>query len=239
MGQYHYLVNLDKREFVHPHEVGNGLKLWEQTTGNLPAVLIALLAVSSGRGGGDFNESHNYDPHANPDGIVGRWGGDRIAIVGDYVEASDLPAEFGADTIQDRCIGEGDHDPLTYLQEDLSTLEAQPFPNADHAALLRGQIAALQRLPRYTNISALVRRFLEAELQIVWLTESGWRQSGERCAVCKRVENLTCPACTGRYPDRQEATYCSCPTVAEAKKDPYGHEWRNIRHRVPPKRALV
>ena len=30
MGQYWKAVNLDKREFVHPHRLGCGLKLWEQ-----------------------------------------------------------------------------------------------------------------------------------------------------------------------------------------------------------------
>jgi hypothetical protein len=30
MGQYHVVVNLTKREFIHPHKLGSGLKLWEQ-----------------------------------------------------------------------------------------------------------------------------------------------------------------------------------------------------------------
>jgi hypothetical protein len=98
MGQYHLIVNLDKMEFIHPHAFGNGLKICEQvfshpSTGQ---ALLILLAVSNGRGGGDLdNES--------PD-IVGRWGGDRIAVVGDYGESADLPSEFNAETIYERCV---------------------------------------------------------------------------------------------------------------------------------------
>ena len=30
MGQYHKLYNVTRKEFVHPHKIGNGLKLTEQ-----------------------------------------------------------------------------------------------------------------------------------------------------------------------------------------------------------------
>ena len=30
MGQYHYTVNLDKKEYLVPHKLGDGLKLLEQ-----------------------------------------------------------------------------------------------------------------------------------------------------------------------------------------------------------------
>lgn len=82
MGQYHILVNLDKREFVHPHDVGLGLRLQEQFSVPLGMgdILLILLAGSNGRGGGDLPE----DP------IVGSWAGDRIAMVGDYGKKGDL-----------------------------------------------------------------------------------------------------------------------------------------------------
>ena len=31
MGQYHYTVNLSKKEFINPHKLGDGLKLLEQS----------------------------------------------------------------------------------------------------------------------------------------------------------------------------------------------------------------
>lgn len=83
MGQYHLTVNLDKQEFLDPHRLGDGLKLVEQFQGANPGVrsaLLALLACSNGRGGGDLPNG----------GIVGRWSGNRIAVVGDYAEPGDI-----------------------------------------------------------------------------------------------------------------------------------------------------
>ncbi len=107
MGQYHIVVNLDKREFIHPHQLGSGLKLWEQMAAHpgTGAALIALLAVSNGRGGGDL--------HDEDDTIVGRWGGDRIAIVGDYAAPADLPAEDDAESIYFECGDDGSYTDIT------------------------------------------------------------------------------------------------------------------------------
>jgi hypothetical protein len=80
MGQYHKVVNLDKKQFLHPHKFGDGLKLREfgcSGEGTLTA-LTALLAAHNGRGGGDFRSD-------SP--LIGSWAGDRIAIVGDYGDA--------------------------------------------------------------------------------------------------------------------------------------------------------
>ena len=101
MGQYHYLVNLDKKQFVHPHQIGNGLKLHEQVGWqySTATVLVMLLAASSrdgGRGGGDFRAEHP---------LVGSWAGDRVAFVGDYAEAEDIPGS-DAPRIYEVCSGE-------------------------------------------------------------------------------------------------------------------------------------
>lgn len=107
MGQYHLVVNLDKREFLDPHPLAAGLKLWEQVA-NFPgtgAALLVLLAVSNGRGGGDLRAP-------DPEGMIGRWGGDRIAVIGDYAESGDLPAEFHAAHIYDACVSEGERGDL-------------------------------------------------------------------------------------------------------------------------------
>lgn len=95
MGQYHILANLDKKEFVHPHDLACGLKLWEQIANNpgTGAALIVLLACSNGRGGGDFMKNE----------MVGSWAGDRIAVVGDYAEDSDLAPEHKAGSIYGYC----------------------------------------------------------------------------------------------------------------------------------------
>jgi len=92
MGQYHLIANLDKREYLYPHEFGDGFKLMEfgQSAGGTLTGLAVLLAATNGRGGGDF-----WDPGVEDiDGLwspTGRWTGDRIAIIGDYFENGDVP----------------------------------------------------------------------------------------------------------------------------------------------------
>jgi len=119
MGQYHMVVNLTKREFIHPHKLGSGLKLWEQiangANGGTGAALLVLLAASNGRGIGDLDVEDNWHgpervdmsgpgpmPESYPEvakRTIGRWAGDQIAVVGDYAEDSDLPPEFKASSI--------------------------------------------------------------------------------------------------------------------------------------------
>lgn len=102
MGQYHVLVNLSKREFVHPYSLGDLFKLREManTPAGMGVAMMILLTCSSGRGGGDFPG----------DSVVGRWAGDRVALVGDYAEDDDLPAEFEASVIFGLCRREGEED---------------------------------------------------------------------------------------------------------------------------------
>lgn len=84
MGQYHILVNLDKREYVHPHELGLGLKQYEHTgfEGSLSDAMYLLSMSSPESGGGDFPKIEN---------VSGRWCGDRIVIVGDYTPENAIP----------------------------------------------------------------------------------------------------------------------------------------------------
>jgi len=86
MGQYHYLINLDKKQVVHPHQIGNGFKLheqigWKYSTATALVMLLASTSKDGGRGGGDFRSGHPF---------IGAWAGDRIAFVGDYGVADDL-----------------------------------------------------------------------------------------------------------------------------------------------------
>jgi hypothetical protein len=79
MGQYYKIVNLDKREYLHPHKCGDGLKLMEfgLSGDGTMACLAILLADGNGRGGGDLDSNHP---------IIGSWAGDRIVITGDYAD---------------------------------------------------------------------------------------------------------------------------------------------------------
>ena len=82
MGQYYKVVNLDKKEWLNPHQLGDGLKLMEfgQSTNGTMTALAILLANSNGRGGGDFKQE-------SP--LIGSWAGNRIVIAGDYAYKPD------------------------------------------------------------------------------------------------------------------------------------------------------
>ena len=73
MGQYFVAANLDKEEYLHPHKLDDGMKLLEiaLSTNGVATALCLLLA--------DNEPSMVNDP----DGIVGRWAGDRVILVGD------------------------------------------------------------------------------------------------------------------------------------------------------------
>lgn len=118
MGQYWKLVNLDKKEYVHPHNLGTGLKLWEQLAnhpGTGAALVVLCAAMPEARGGGDLDLDKNWHgterdeamakkeidggtpgpmPEAYPaiaKRTIGRWAGNRIALIGDYAQDGDLP----------------------------------------------------------------------------------------------------------------------------------------------------
>ena len=90
MGQYHYVVNVTKKQYLHPHRFGEGLKLLEFgcNSNGIMLGLALLLARDNGQGGGDLCIDRNH-PHAD---IPGSWAGDRIVIAGDYgKEGVDAP----------------------------------------------------------------------------------------------------------------------------------------------------
>ncbi len=77
MGQYYKVVNLDKKQYLHPHNLGDGLKLMEfgSSGGGTMMALAILLSDGNGQGGGDLDSEQ---------ALVGSWAGDRIVVVGDY-----------------------------------------------------------------------------------------------------------------------------------------------------------
>jgi hypothetical protein len=86
MGQYYYVCNVDKKQYLDPHDFGDGLKLMEfglSARGTLAGLAI-LLANSNGRGGGDLRAD---SPHAQ---MVGSWAGDRLVVCGDYSDENDV-----------------------------------------------------------------------------------------------------------------------------------------------------
>lgn len=120
MGQYHLIANFDKHEFIHPHNLGDGLKLMEfgmSANGTLTGLAILLAASNKGgaRGGGDLHpwiaDHGAWDSERTVPGdpnyadrlmehVVGRWAGDRIGIVGDYFQPDDVPG-VSSDELED------------------------------------------------------------------------------------------------------------------------------------------
>lgn len=77
MGQYYKVCNLDKEQYLDPHDCGDGAKLMEfaGSPDGMMRALAVLLVSGNNRGGGDLRSN---DP------IIGSWAGDRIVIAGDY-----------------------------------------------------------------------------------------------------------------------------------------------------------
>lgn len=77
MGQYYIVVNVTKKQYLHPHTFDDGLKLMEfgcSSDGTMLA-LAALLSNGNGRGSGDLHGGHP---------LIGSWAGDQIVVAGDY-----------------------------------------------------------------------------------------------------------------------------------------------------------
>jgi hypothetical protein len=130
MGQYWKPVNIDKKEYIDPHKLGCGLKLWEQLAshpGTGAGLIILTSAMPEARGGGDFDREqnwhgpertfpeHNITPAEMPEDYksvakrtIGRWAGDRIALIGDYAEKDDING-VDASKIYKECNDEGSY----------------------------------------------------------------------------------------------------------------------------------
>lgn len=156
MGQYWMPVNLTKREFIAPHRLGTGLKLWEQlanSPGTGAALIVLCAAMPEPRGSGDFDLDENWHgPERDEAGpmpndypavakrTIGRWAGDRIALVGDYAKRGDLLEEWvadgqriraadPADTIYIQCVDypEDEQEARTWFEEEHPGVPWRPF----------------------------------------------------------------------------------------------------------------
>ena len=232
MGQYWLVVNLDKKEYVNPHKLGCGLKLREQlanhpSTGS--ALLILCAAMPERRGGGDFDldsnwhgperkyPEHNCTPAPMPEGYqdiahrtIGRWAGDRIALIGDYAEKQDLRSHQAVDTseIYSRCRSSEE---INRAIEDCKKRLWICAPG-DKAIVsiwkwLKGYRRAL-RLGLFTDVSDDVCAVIEHELNGKFVGD-GWREfkqrketlvigdNGDRYVVTEEVDgtfSCTCPS---------------------------------------------
>lgn len=86
MGQYFLIVNPAKKQFLHPHKFGAGLKLMEFTNTEFgpQQALAILLSNGNGNGGGDLSTDNLT---AEEVALIGSWAGDVVIVAGDYGEA--------------------------------------------------------------------------------------------------------------------------------------------------------
>lgn len=107
MGQYHYVCNLSRREYLDPLALGDGLKLAEfsNSTGGTLLAMAGLLATSNHGSFGDLPLGDAEDPWLRDRDLIpptvtgqmyGRWAGDRIAVIGDYWNHDELD-DWGKD----------------------------------------------------------------------------------------------------------------------------------------------
>jgi hypothetical protein len=167
MGQYWMPVNLDKREYICPHKLAGGLKLWEQVN-NLPGTPVALFILTTSmpepRGGGDFK------PHP----AVGRWAGDRIAVIGDYAEDSDLPdSPVPAGIIYSLCHDESEvEDTRKWLRDQIT--HKPHGPDGEYLKRHRRVLRQLKGQHAFTDVSDMVCEVIEAECDGKF-SGDGWR----------------------------------------------------------------
>jgi hypothetical protein len=87
MGQYHHPVCIDSEEGIYPSALGLGLKEGEQGFSR-PGTPNAIVALVCARGG-------NMPADCSQSPLIGRWGGRRVLIQGDYAEDKDIPSWNG------------------------------------------------------------------------------------------------------------------------------------------------
>jgi len=117
MGQYWVAVNLDKKEKIDARKLGCGLKLWEQVANQNPgaALIILCAALREERGGGDLSLDSSVAKRT-----IGRWAGDRIALVGDYAKDTDLAPEHEASKIYEAEWTDISEDVLRVIEDELA-----------------------------------------------------------------------------------------------------------------------
>jgi hypothetical protein len=112
MSQAYLVANLDGREFITPGALGSDeTQLMSIASGlGTSSALCVLLAASNGKGAGDLywdpdeSERRSHRDHPIARHIVGRWAGERIAIIGDYYDGDEHDAPIGLDATAFRTI---------------------------------------------------------------------------------------------------------------------------------------
>lgn len=183
IGQYWKVVNLDRREYLDPHKLGSGLKLWEliANKGVTEALVILQAAFYERRGGGDGDLDSNWH---GPDRVDmrtegpklsqkyrdiaartwGRWVNNRVVIVGDYAKPNDpIPNMLPTDP------------PIDQLYNLCNSFSPRWHKTPDNPEWLKEVEDAKQYGGLFTDISDDVCAVIEHEMGIVFAGD-GWKQ---------------------------------------------------------------
>jgi len=149
-GEEQYVVNLDARTYLDPHAFGCA-RTFDAIALTGESVMMAtmiLLAVSNGRGGGDFGSQTDADRE-----LVGSWGGQRVVIGPRPVDGVDI-SEAVAEMVW-RCEGE-------WFDQDWTRIGAVP------QWLLRQLVASgddLASVPLLDEFDVVERAMLAGQLR--------------------------------------------------------------------------
>jgi len=161
------------------------------------ALLILCAAQREKRGGGDFYlrenwhgperkfPEHNTTPGPMPDGLsaegvaepyptlaartIGRWAGDRIALVGDYAEDADLAPEHNASTIYEKCSEETE---IVWSRKKAGALFQDATGGPHHGMYAHSRVV---RPAEFRDVSDDVAAVIEHELHGRFAGD-GWRE---------------------------------------------------------------
>lgn len=147
MGQYYYVVNVTKQQFILPCTFNDGLQICALSgNGGTLSAMAMLLASGNGKGLGDFELTYNTKLDSNPHepktpeykawkgrnrtpsplfDIVGSWAGDQIVIAGDYGEDGKFLTEhqqqLGINRIyEERCLAARENNRTAPKKKDIT-----------------------------------------------------------------------------------------------------------------------
>jgi hypothetical protein len=182
MGQYYVVVNLDKRQYIHPHKLGDGLKLLEfgaSGCGTMTALAL-LLADGNGRGGGDLYLPDDCPPDVAA--VVGSWAGDRIVVAGDYADCGRwIPADTDKETLAATARAKYTEGYQTPEHVTLQAMAEETFED------ISAKVTEVMLADEYLREQATLRHFLgrvprEANYKtpLTWIdTDCRWAVEGE------------------------------------------------------------
>jgi hypothetical protein len=169
LGQYYLVANMDRKEFLAPDQFGEGIKLlaFGLGSGGTMTGLAILLAPSEGRRFLIATRHGVIERPTHP--IIGRWAGQRIAIIGDYLMPDhapeiDIPGEqgdlyFSIDAQEDGWVDISEHVIATMesvygITDVRDRLERSRYDRLRHRSVLHddGTVTALDTSPERAQL---------------------------------------------------------------------------------------